>query len=76
MLHFSELYPFPSIEKFDYLALLRRARRTICIENNARGQFAMLMRMETGYQFDAHIHRFDGRPFTYESFLEELRGHI
>ncbi len=76
MLHFSELFPFPSIEKFNYLALLQKAHLTICIEHNATGQFARLMKAETGYVFGSHIRKFDGRPFTIETFLGELHAHI
>jgi len=76
MLHFSELFPFPAIDRFDYLALLRKAGKTICIEHNATGQFGRLMRAETGFEFTAKIHRYDGRPFTVESLLGELHGHI
>ncbi len=76
MLHFSELFPFPLMEKFDYLALLQKARLSICIEHNATGQFARLMKAETGYEFGSYIHRFDGRPFTIETFLGDLRAHL
>jgi len=76
MLHFSELCPFPSTEGFDYISMLGRARLTLCVENNATGQFARLMRAETGYAFDALINRYDGRPFTLEGLAGELRGHI
>jgi 2-oxoglutarate/2-oxoacid ferredoxin oxidoreductase subunit alpha len=76
MLHFSEIYPFPLVEKFDYLGLLQGARLTICVEQNATGKFASLMRAETGYAFDRQISRFDGRPFTLESLIGEINGHI
>ena len=76
MLHFSELCPFPGIEEFDYLGLLNRAKHTICIELNATGQFARLMKAETGYEFTSHIHRFDGRPFTREGMTGELYAHL
>ena len=76
MLHFSELFPFPHTEKFDYVRLLRNAKKTICIENNATGQFARLMRAETGYEFNAHIRKFDGRPFTIERLVQEINGHL
>jgi len=72
MLHFSELYPFPGTEIFDYLRYLRKARRTICIEQNATGQFARLMRAETGFEFSAHIHKYDGRPFMLEELIQEI----
>lgn len=76
MLHFSELHPFPSTEKFDYLSILGNAKLSLCIENNATGQFSHLMRAETGYKFDAGINKYDGRPFTLEGLSGELYAHI
>ncbi len=76
ILHFSELYPFPSTELFDYLALLNNAKQTICVEQNATGQFARLLRAETGHKFSDSIHRYDGRPFTSESLTGELIAKI
>jgi len=72
LMHFSEIYPFPSTEKFDYLALLNNAKMSISVENNATGQFARLMRAETGYEFSHRINKYDGRPFTVEGLLGEL----
>jgi 2-oxoglutarate ferredoxin oxidoreductase subunit alpha len=72
MLHFSEIYPFPSTTQFDYLKLLRSAHFTICIENNATSQFAGLMKTETGYTFTKNINRYDGRPFTVDGLLGEI----
>lgn len=72
LLHFSEIYPFQSTDKFDYLTLLSNTKLAVCVENNATGQFARLMRTETGFEFKAKINRFDGRPFL----LEELTGEI
>jgi 2-oxoglutarate ferredoxin oxidoreductase subunit alpha len=76
MLHFSEIYPFPGTQKLDYLALLRGAKRTICVEQNAMGKFASLMRSETGYTFDANILKYDGRPFTVESLSGEIDAYL
>jgi 2-oxoglutarate/2-oxoacid ferredoxin oxidoreductase subunit alpha len=76
MLHFSEIYPFPSIDGFDYLTVMKNAKLCICIENNATGQFAHLMRAETGYEFTSRINRYDGRPFTVENLLGEINVHI
>jgi len=76
MLHFSEVYPLPRTDTFDWLALLRGARRTVCVENNALGKFASLVRMETGYAFDRRINRYDGRPFSVETLVREIDGHI
>ncbi len=76
MLHFSEIYPFPGTEKLDYLSVLRNARMTVCIENNAGGQFAELMRAETGYEFKARINKYDGRPFTLEGLIGEIDAQV
>jgi 2-oxoglutarate ferredoxin oxidoreductase subunit alpha len=76
LLHFSEICPFPDTEKFDYLGLLRGARLTICVEQNATGQFARLMKTETGYEFGALLNKYDGRPFAVESLVENLKGMI
>ena len=75
MLHFSEVFPLPPDGSFDYLGLMRSCPRTICVENNALGQLAMLIKRETGYEFPDSIRRYDGRPFTLESFMEEIDAH-
>ncbi len=72
MLHFSEIYPFPPTNKFNYLKTLKDAKMTICVENNATSQFARLMKTETGYTFTGMINRYDGRPFTVEGLLGEI----
>lgn len=76
LLHFSEIYPLPLSDKFDYLNFIRSAKLSICIENNATGQFARLVRAETGYEFGAQIHRYDGRPFLLEELIGEINVHI
>lgn len=73
MLHFSEIYPFPSTGKFNYLKKLKDAQITICIENNATGQFARLMKTETGFSFNSLINRFDGRPFLLEDLVRRIK---
>jgi 2-oxoglutarate ferredoxin oxidoreductase subunit alpha len=76
MLHFSEIYPFPSNQDFDYLEILEKTKTTICIEQNASGQFARLMKTETGYEFTGKINRYDGRPFLVEELIGEISGYI
>lgn len=72
MLHFSEIWPFPQTDKFDYLKVLKEAKVTVCIEHNATGQFARLLRTETGFVFNKHINRYDGRPFTVEGLMKRI----
>jgi 2-oxoglutarate ferredoxin oxidoreductase subunit alpha len=74
MLHFSEIYPLPGLQSFDYVEVLKKAGRTICVENNATGQFARLLKAETGYSVTDRVLRYDGKPFLMEELLEELRG--
>jgi 2-oxoglutarate ferredoxin oxidoreductase subunit alpha len=76
MLHFSEISPFPLTNKFDYLKVLGDAKLSICIENNATGQFARLMRAETGFEFRAKINKYDGRPFLLENLIGDIDAHI
>jgi 2-oxoglutarate/2-oxoacid ferredoxin oxidoreductase subunit alpha len=73
-LHFSQLYPFP--EDNSFMRIMESAKMSICVENNATGQFARLVRMETGFDFTRKINKFDGRPFTFGELRGEIRAHI
>ncbi len=64
------LWPFPSEEIVEEL---RGAKRIIAVEQNATGQLAKLLRMETGIRVDHRVLRYDGRPFTPEDILEGVR---
>lgn len=74
MLHFSEINPLP--ESADYLRVLEAARHRIIIENNASLQFARHLRAETGFEFSAHINKFDGRPFLLDELLEKVNATV
>lgn len=76
MLHFSEVYPLPDLNKFNYVSLLVNTKLSICIEQNATSQFARLLRAETGYEFKTKINKYDGRPFTVEKLIGEIDGRI
>jgi 2-oxoglutarate ferredoxin oxidoreductase subunit alpha len=76
MMHFSQIYPLPEPDNFDYIELLKNADLTICIENNASGQFARLIRAEIGFEFSNQISKYDGRPFTIENLKEELHAYV
>lgn len=76
MLHFSEVYPFPLLEKLNYIDLLNQAAITLCVENNATGQFARLMRAETGFEFSAGINKYDGRPFVFDTLSGEVNDYL
>jgi 2-oxoglutarate/2-oxoacid ferredoxin oxidoreductase subunit alpha len=76
MLHFGEVYPFPPADVFDYLHLLQGARHTLCVELNATGQFARLLRAETGFVCSDRVNRYDGRPFTTDELLAEVQTRL
>jgi 2-oxoglutarate ferredoxin oxidoreductase subunit alpha len=76
LLHFSEVFPLPGRERFDYLEYLRSAELCICIENNATGQFARFLRAETGFEFAAYIHKYDGRPFSVTELIGEINDRL
>jgi len=72
MMHFSQIYPFSKKDRFDYIEFLKNTDLVISVENNATGQFAKLMRAETGFEFAHQILKYDGRPFTIEKLKEEV----
>jgi 2-oxoglutarate ferredoxin oxidoreductase subunit alpha len=74
MVHFSEVYPFPSSK--DYLSVLQNAKQTICIEHNATGQFDRLLKAESRYSCSTSINRYDGRPFLLEELIGEINALI
>lgn len=76
MLHFTEVYPLPDNDRFNYIDLLNKAKLAICIENNATGQFARLMRAETGFEFKSKINKFDGRPFLLGELVQEIKDKL
>jgi len=73
LVHFAEIWPFPT--EAATLAL-KGARRTFAVENNATAQFAQLLRAETGLQVSGTILKFDGRPFTPAYVMEHLKKEV
>ncbi len=70
VLHFSQVWP---LTPETIVPLLRDARHVHVVEGNATGQFARLLRRETGLDFPSRINRYDGLPFTPETLLRALR---
>jgi 2-oxoglutarate ferredoxin oxidoreductase subunit alpha len=68
-LHCIQVYPLPTaLEEH-----LRRAERIIVIENNATGQFARLLRAETGCVVAAEWRKYNGLAFSVEEIVALLR---
>jgi 2-oxoglutarate ferredoxin oxidoreductase subunit alpha len=68
LLHFMQVYPLhPST-----IAILERARTVVCVENNATGQFANLIKVETGFTIPHRILSYDGFPFPVELLVKKI----
>jgi 2-oxoglutarate ferredoxin oxidoreductase subunit alpha len=67
-LYFKQVYPFP--EKA--IPLIEKAKEVICIENNATGQFAKLVRRETGLAVHKKILKYNGSPFSVEELVRQI----
>ena len=67
-LHFTDIWPFPEQGVQAVLA----ARYLVAVEGNLTGQFARLVRAETGRKADELIGRDDGRPLTPGYILSRL----
>jgi 2-oxoglutarate ferredoxin oxidoreductase subunit alpha len=68
-LHFSQVWPLVPEQFMEYL---ENAHEVVCVEGNAFGQFARLIRRETGFYIPRRILRYDGLPITPEWILHGL----
>lgn len=68
-LHFSQVWP---LNEAQFLNKLLAAKEVISVEGNATGQFARLLRRETGFHISRYVLRYDGLPITAEYILERL----
>jgi len=69
-LHFSQIWP---IVVQSFIETLGSAKETVAVESNATGQFARLIRRETGFEIKKTILRYDGLPITSEYILGNIR---
>ena len=69
LLHFTEIWPFPTREVCN---LLINSEKIYIIENNATGQFSDLFTSKTGLKVHSTILKYDGRPFTSDYIINEL----
>jgi 2-oxoglutarate ferredoxin oxidoreductase subunit alpha len=66
--HFGQVWPLtPKMAR----GLSRK--RLICIENNATGQFAQLLRCELGLKVDHRILKYNGECFTVAELVEKVK---
>lgn len=68
-LHFKQIYPFHrSVSGY-----LEKADDVIIFENNAQGQMANLIKLETGFEIQEKILKYDGMPFSVEEVEEKIK---
>ena len=70
LLHFKQVYPLHS-NTVDYL---QKAKKRVIVENNGTGQFGQLIRMQTGFNMDRKILKYNGLPFSVEELQERLKS--
>ena len=71
-LHCQQLYPLPTA----LLEHLRQAEQIIVIENNATGQFARLLRAESGCTIHREWHKYNGLAFSVAEVVALLRQEV
>jgi 2-oxoglutarate/2-oxoacid ferredoxin oxidoreductase subunit alpha len=70
VMSFRQLWP---LDPGQFLSVFEKAGRVVMVEGNYSGQFAGIVRKETGYTPDAHIRRYDGLPFTAGYIVRALK---
>ena len=69
ILHFSQVFPLHP----DTAERIGRAKTRICLEGNATGQFAQLLKRQLGIEMDEQILKYNGLQFTVEEVVESLK---
>lgn len=70
-LQYHWVYPFP-VEAS--LPLLSLAKRLVMVEQNSTGQFAQLIREQTGIEIKEKLLKYDGRPWFPEEIVDKVSG--
>ena len=73
MIHFSEVYPFTTTPFSDHVA---NTTKIFAIENNYMGQFSDLFSSETNIPIFHKILKFDGRPFSPQEIVTQVKAKI
>lgn len=68
-LHFPQVWPLVPDQ---FMAYFQNSGEVVCIEGNAFGQLARLIRRETGFAVHRNVLRYDGLPITPEYIIREL----
>ncbi len=64
------LSPFPAEA---VSAAIKKAKKTLVVENNKTGQLEGLIREKTGLSVDSSLRKYDGRPFYPEEIVDKVK---
>jgi 2-oxoglutarate ferredoxin oxidoreductase subunit alpha len=70
-LHFGQVYPLTADMVAPYGL---EGKNIICVENNAQGQFAGLLKRELGLDVSHHVVKYNGECFTVEELFQTLKN--
>lgn len=70
LVSFKQLWP---LNRPQIMTLLKRYKNLICVEGNATGQLARLLRAETSLEITNQILKSDGRPFFQNELVNEIK---
>ena len=69
MLHFGQVWPIhPVVDQY-----ARKAKKVICLEGNATGQFAKLLKLQRDIKVDKKILKYNGMQFSVEEIVRHLK---
>ncbi len=71
-LHFKQVYPLHEETK-EYL---KKAEKTIIVENNATSQFGKLIKLFAGIDIKTKILKYNGLAFSVEELVDKIQIHI
>ncbi len=71
-LHFKQIYPFHQ-KVAEYM---EQAEDVMIIENNAQGQMSNLIKLETGFEIQEKLLKYDGMPFAVEEVEEKIKEFV
>jgi 2-oxoglutarate ferredoxin oxidoreductase subunit alpha len=69
-LHFKQVYPLHP----NTIAYLQKAKKRVIFENNGTGQFGQLIRLQTGFDMDRKILKYNGLPFSVDELEVQLKS--
>jgi len=70
LLHFKQVYPLHP----EAITWIKKAKKTVIIENNGTAQFGQLIRLQTGIDMNHKILKYNGLPFSVEELEKRLKS--